>query len=81
VFREKNKPFRNIVDPLDAPRVTTKAVPRCSSLDLPGLLSTMTVDVSSSAAAEADLPYEFPHPTFHKLNTQNNVQNTVHKYI
>jgi hypothetical protein len=56
----------------------TKAVPRCSSLDLPGLLSTMT-DVASSAA-EADLPYEFPHPTFHKFNIQNNAQNDIHKY-
>jgi hypothetical protein len=55
--------------------VTAKAVPRCSSLDLPGLLSTMTVDVSS--AGEADLPYEFPHPTFHKENTQN----IVYKYM
>jgi hypothetical protein len=51
--------------------MTTNAVPRCSSLDLPGLLSTMTVDVLS--AAEADLPYEIPHPKFYKLNAQTNV--------
>jgi hypothetical protein len=47
---------------------------KLQQLDLPLLLSTMTVDVFSVAEAGAhfDLPLRFLILTFHKLNTQNN---------